>query len=1264
MKKVSQKLVSIIVRTKNRPETLAYALQSIVKQSYSSIEIILVNDGDPLSKDISNLLNKIERPLKLINNKHSLGRCKAGNIGLSSCRGDYIIFLDDDDWFNKNHIKSLVQALATQPDYQVAYAGVRFTNNPKSGTIHVFNSAYDPVFLMLENTIPIHALLFSKQLLDSGCKLDESLSVFEDWDLWLQFAQFTSFYHVDAISAGYRTNGSSAAGWGMSPLEVDQHRHQLISKWQTRWSAEQLDKALHWHQTARNEQLALCQQQKGKVMQDHKTLHNAHQQLEKRLDEQLSAHQSLEKLHSKLINEHQILNHHYHNTQTQLHNTQAELQNILNSSIWRYTHRLRQLGTWLKVKKPLLMSSIQTLPGRLTHLYSSVLSSSKNNPSKHLNDAKVGLMLHLYYVDLFAEIYPYLNKIPIHYQLMISVTSEQDKQFIKAQQHLLNNNAQLIIKQVNNRGRDIAPLFVAFAQEIQALDIIGHIHSKKSHYAGNKDFGEQWLHYLLEKLLGSSQQIQSILCRLSDDQDIGIIYPETYPAIPYWAHTWLSNRSQGEQLLKRMGIRQYDFSQYIDYPAGSMFWAKTKALKPLYDLQLSLTDFPQESGQTDNTLHHAIERCLLLSSDKAGYQPLFIAAGKAAFKLLPYSDFVFRQYISLTPMQRILSSSQAARVISFDIFDTLLIRPFASPDAVFDYLAEKISRDFSFQDFKQKRQTAEHQLRCQLQPGSDVTISQIYQQIAHSHGLDKDTQKALMQLEISTELGLLQPRPQVAQAVLALKQQGKKLILVSDMYLEKEHLLALIDSHFKNTFSALYVSSDIGQRKDRGDIWQTIFIQESVSKEHFLHVGDNEHSDIQLPVDQKFLLPIHVMRPLAFLGNIAGGQAIIDIFRQQKNWPNELMLGLIANKVLNYYEQEHNQAAVFSHAENFGYSLMGPILFSFMSWLINHAIKDKTDSLLFLSRDGWLLEQLFNSIKSHHKITHSMPLADANYFYCSRSFIGLAAIDTLDDLSLLLAPHYNGSVQKLLKSRFGLNDLQAFIDHFGEDELLTQVSLPDDREKIEHYLRSIFPSIQEQAQSAKNLFTQYWQQTVSADHQHPAIVDIGYSGTLQKAMLKLLAIPLSGYYFVTNESAEQITTLGGHCQSCFGHLLAYDQMNELTIHRYSLLLEAILTSPEGQLDSFARKDDKIIPLFKKKGLSQLHFDTIDSIHKGIISFTNDMLDVIGDDLFKLQLDSEQLSELLSLVINKKIDIGELSQSLSVEDEFSGNGELSVLDFYH
>ena len=114
------RLVSIIVRTKDRPKLLKRALQSIVVQTYRPVEVVLVNDGgcDLDIEELKGILDDIA--LNYIRLEKNTGRAHAGNVGIEKAKGHYIGFLDDDDEFYPEHLVTLVSFLEHN-DYEVAY---------------------------------------------------------------------------------------------------------------------------------------------------------------------------------------------------------------------------------------------------------------------------------------------------------------------------------------------------------------------------------------------------------------------------------------------------------------------------------------------------------------------------------------------------------------------------------------------------------------------------------------------------------------------------------------------------------------------------------------------------------------------------------------------------------------------------------------------------------------------------------------------------------------------------------------------------------------------------------------------------------------------------------------------------------------------------------------------------------------------------------------------------------------------------------------
>jgi glycosyltransferase involved in cell wall biosynthesis len=204
-------LVSIIVRTKDRPKLLERAIQSIAAQIYRPIEVILVNDGgcDLNVEELMGILGDIS--LKYIRLEKNTGRANAGNVGIESAKGSYIGFLDDDDEFYPKHIALLVSALE-QIDYKIAYtdseiAFIEYDTDKKEfiGKEKRVFSTRDFSFadLVVENYIPLINLLFKKEVLVSVGGFDESLELFEDWDLLIRSGEIYPFYHVKKVTSKY-----------------------------------------------------------------------------------------------------------------------------------------------------------------------------------------------------------------------------------------------------------------------------------------------------------------------------------------------------------------------------------------------------------------------------------------------------------------------------------------------------------------------------------------------------------------------------------------------------------------------------------------------------------------------------------------------------------------------------------------------------------------------------------------------------------------------------------------------------------------------------------------------------------------------------------------------------------------------------------------------------------------------------------------------------------------------------------------------------
>lgn len=246
-------------------------------------------------------------------------------------------------------------------------------------------------------------------------------------------------------------------------------------------------------------------------------------------------------------------------------------------------------------------------------------SGAHNESSAPAPAGSIAVVCHIFHADLAGEIRRYLSHIPFPFDLYISTDTTFKRQVIAAAFTDFTPGS-LEIRVLPNRGRDIAPKLIGFADIYPNYTYILHLHSKHSSHAGVL---EHWRGYLLETLLGSPEIVRSIFAAFEQQADLGIIAPQHFEPVRHWIN-WGGNFPVAQQLARRLGF-SISSDQILDFPSGSMFWARSAALQPLLDAQLQITDFAPETGQIDATLAHSIERLYFHVCESAGYKWLKIA---------------------------------------------------------------------------------------------------------------------------------------------------------------------------------------------------------------------------------------------------------------------------------------------------------------------------------------------------------------------------------------------------------------------------------------------------------------------------------------------------------------------------------------------------------------------------------------------------------------------------------------------------------------
>jgi LmbE family N-acetylglucosaminyl deacetylase/glycosyltransferase involved in cell wall biosynthesis len=232
--------VTVIIRSIGRDVSLKAALDSVALQTYPKVDVLVVNALGPDHPELGAWCGQF--PLRLSGPGHPMNRVEAANFGLEEATGDYLIFLDDDDLFEPDHLSGLVSALETRPDAALAYAGVQCVKKGVDGTwkdFITYNDDFDPIRLLCTNYIPMMAALFRRRIVEAGCRFDPSLKLCEDWDFWLQALAHTEFVHVDRVSARYRISDASSEIWTDKALAENATR-EVFAKWRSAVTEERM----------------------------------------------------------------------------------------------------------------------------------------------------------------------------------------------------------------------------------------------------------------------------------------------------------------------------------------------------------------------------------------------------------------------------------------------------------------------------------------------------------------------------------------------------------------------------------------------------------------------------------------------------------------------------------------------------------------------------------------------------------------------------------------------------------------------------------------------------------------------------------------------------------------------------------------------------------------------------------------------------------------------------------------------------------------
>lgn len=294
-------------------------------------------------------------------------------------------------------------------------------------------------------------------------------------------------------------------------------------------------------------------------------------------------------------------------------------------------------------------------------------------------------------------------------------------------------------------------------------------------------------------------------------------------------------------------------------------------------------------------------------------------------------------------------------VISFDIFDTLLFRPFSQPGDLFHFVGEQLG----FLNFKQLRMRFEQERRneCRkLEGHAEISLAEIWEKMMRETGICAEEG---IKAELAAEEEFCYANPYMLRVFLKLKEMGKCMIAVSDMYLPGEFLKRLLEKNGFEEFDRVYVSGEVKKSKAAGDLYELVKGDFPAEKK-MIHIGDHPVSDVAQAKKHGFA---------AFY--YPNADKCAAKYRTQDMSP---IVGGAYRGVANHYLYCGLKSRSMEYEYGFLYG--GLFVLGYCDFIHTYVMEHHIDRALFLSRDGDILKQAYDML---------YPGSASQYVYWSRA---------------------------------------------------------------------------------------------------------------------------------------------------------------------------------------------------------------------------------------------------------------------------------------
>ncbi|MDU1138058.1 hypothetical protein [Enterocloster bolteae] len=525
-------------------------------------------------------------------------------------------------------------------------------------------------------------------------------------------------------------------------------------------------------------------------------------------------------------------------------------------------------------------------------------------------------------------------------------------------------------------------------------------------------------------------------------------------------------------------------------------------------------------------------------------------------------------------------------IISFDMFDTLVMRKTLYPADVYAIVEDKAeTRGIGVKGFKELRWEAEMNTVQEI-----PDIYRIYDELQRLTGINDSQRDELLQLELETEKDVLIARGRMVSALNYAVEQGKQVYVVSDMYLPAEILNGILSGLGIAGYKKLFVSCEYHKNKVTG-LYQVF--KEYAKGTSYLHVGDNYYADCvyseQNGLDSFYIKKASEMLPIS-------GYAPIQCYTSNIN--ERTVVGLFVSAALNNPFCLHGTdgRVKVDDIYSLGYMFVGPLITKFIVWLAGQMRECDYDEILFSARDGYLIQRLYDRYLEKHGISDA---PKGIYFRSSRHAAVCASMQTEEDIRWISSLPYFGTPEAMIHESFDL----------PMDEVLPYDSgrYPD----MVSYGLAHKDKIYRNSKMLAKRYLAYMDRLGLKEHKKYALFDFVSSGTCHFSLNKIVPFKLEAMYVCNYDCMKpEWRELPSRAMFIQNRVVPDNTYGSYIPDNYFyynyLFLETVITSLECTLTGFTEEGE---PVYGKETRTPEELQFVQEMQRGIEDFFENYTDL-------------------------------------------------------